>query len=244
LVLLLCWITSCQKDTNNFTNNNGTYRHDLPVGASARDLLTDTLYQSLAVEVQYMPGAALQATTLNHLKATLNKYIHKPGGISISSSQVLPSDSLFTLDGIKGIEDRNRTVFTKGNQLAVYVLVTNGYYTDDSLILATAYRNTSVVLFGQCIADYDLNNTNARSVVEATALEHVFGHLLGLVDQGAPMQHDHIDPGYGHHCKNEDCLMYFGATDGYFVSQTWAYDRVIPALDSSCVADIRSIGAK
>ncbi|HVZ56040.1 MAG TPA: hypothetical protein VG870_05225 [Chitinophagaceae bacterium] len=243
VLVFLAGLAACQQDTSGFVNPSGSYRHDLPVGASARDLLADTFFQSLHIEVQYMPGAGLQPATLTHLETMLAKYLHKPGGFTVTASQILPSDPLFTLEGLKGIEDRNRTAFTQGTSLAVYVLVTNGYYTDDSLIMATALRNTSVVLFGHCISDHASSN-GEKMILESTALEHVFGHLMGLVDQGAPMQHNHKDPAFGYHCNNSQCLMYFGATDGNYVGQTWAYDNVVPVLDSNCVADIRAIGGK
>jgi hypothetical protein len=237
-------LSSCRKSSANFQHNRSTYRHDLDVGASARDLLSDSLYNSLQIEVQYIDDPAPSQPALNFLQAMLAARINKPGGITIQTKKIRPSSDLFTLDGIKGIEEKNRTVFTNGRNLGVYVLLLNGYYVGDSVVMGTAYRNTSVVLFGQAISDHSSNNMGIQKVLQATTMEHLFGHLMGLVDEGAPMQVNHRDALHGYHCNNEHCLMYYGAIDANFAAAQWASVDSIPGLDSNCVNDLRDIGGK
>jgi len=241
--LLLFSITACKKDVT-FTNNpNADDLHNKPVGFSANQLLGAATYKSLKIEVQYMTGYAPDAAALNHLQATLSAYLNKPSGITIVTKEISASSStILSIDQVRTIEEQNRTVFTTGDQLGVYFLYTNGNYTDNG-VLGVAYRNTSMVLFGKKIHD----NSGAigqasRTKLEATVLEHEFGHILGLVDIGSPMQTNHKDASHGNHCSNTNCLMYYTAetTDilGFLITGN------IPSFDANCVADLHANGGK
>jgi len=241
--LLLFSITACKKDVT-FTNNpNADDLHNKPVGFSANQLLGAATYKSLKIEVQYMTGYAPDAAALNHLQATLSAYLNKPSGITIVTKEISASSStILSIDQVRTIEEQNRTVFTTGDQLGVYFLYTNGNYTDNG-VLGVAYRNTSMVLFGKKIHD----NSGAigqasRTKLEATVLEHEFGHILGLVDLGSTMQTNHKDSTHGNHCNNSNCLMYYAAetTDilGFLITGN------IPSFDANCVADLHANGGK
>ena len=245
--LVLFIISACQKDTSEFANGGNfiTYRHDLNVGASANDLLNSSKYKSLVVELQYLsddfkPDSAVT----DHFKAMLEQRLNKPNGITVVTRQIKPSTISFGLEQIKSIEETSRTVFTKGDELAVYVLYLNGYYAADSLVLGAAYRNTSIVLFGKSINDFSTGDPLKHLVFDATVLEHEFGHLLGLVDEGIPLQSEHKDAANGNHCTNPDCLMYYAVMDGYHDSQYAGGLASVPVMDSACITDLRAAGGK
>jgi predicted Zn-dependent protease len=133
-------------------------------------------------------------------------------------------------------------VFTTGDEIGVYFLYTNGNFTENN-VLGAAYRNTSMVLFGKKIHDNSGSLGQAsRTKLEATVLEHEFGHILGLVDIGSPMQTNHKDAAHGNHCSNTNCLMYYASetTDilGFLVTGN------IPAFDANCAADLHANGGK
>ncbi|MES1218236.1 MAG: hypothetical protein ABUT20_22210 [Bacteroidota bacterium] len=245
--MVLFAFSACQKDTSDFANGGNfiTYRHDLNVGASAKDLLSSIKYTSLEIELQYLsednkPGSDV----LDHFKAMLEQRLNKPGGITIVTTQIKPSTISFGLDQIKSVEETSRTVFTEGNKLAVYILYLNGYYASDSLVLGAAYRNTSIVVFGKSINDYSAGDSLKRTVFDATVLEHEFGHLLGLVDEGTPLQSDHKDAANGNHCTNINCLMYFAVMDGSHDAQYSGGLASVPVMDSACIDDLRANGGK
>ena len=243
VVMLFLGITACKKEAT-FTNNPGANDlHNKPVGFSASHLLNAGTYKSLKVEVQYMSGYAPDAAALNHLQNVLNTYLSKPSGITIVTKEIPASSSTtLSIDPVMKIEEENRTVFTTGDQLGVYFLYTNGNYTDNN-VLGVAYRNTSMVLFGKKIHD----NSGAlgqasRTKLEATVLEHEFGHILGLVDLGSTMQTNHKDAAHGNHCSNTSCLMYYASetTDilGFLITGN------IPSFDANCAADLHANGGK
>lgn len=241
--LLFFSVIACKKETT-FTNNPGADDlHNKPVGFSSNQLLSAGTYKSLKIEFQYMTGYAPDAGALTHLQNVLNTYLNKPSGITIVTKEISGSSSTtLSIDQVRKIEEDNRTVFTTGDQIGVYFLYTNGNYTDNN-VLGVAYRNTSMVLFGKKIHDNSGSLGQAsRTKLEATVLEHEFGHILGLVDIGSPMQTNHKDASHGNHCSNANCLMYYASetTDilGFLITGN------IPSLDANCAADLHANGGK
>lgn len=242
-VLLLFSTIACKKETT-FTNNpDADDLHNKAVGFSANQLLSAGTYKSLKIEIQYVTGYAPDAAALNHLQNVLSSYLNKPSGITMVTKEIsTPVPTVLSIDQVKSLEEENRTVFTTGDQIGVYFLYTNGSFTDDK-VLGAAFRNTSMVLFGKKIHENSGGlGQPSRTKLEATVLEHEFGHILGLVDIGSPMQTNHKDPAHGNHCSNTNCLMYYAAetTDilGFLVTGN------IPLLDANCAADLQANGGK
>jgi hypothetical protein len=245
LFLILALFSTCKKSDSGYTNNPGIpdNLHNRPVGASANELLSSSKYTSVKVEVQYMTGYQPDAAALNHLQTILTDLVNKPAGLTIVTKEIsAASNTTLSLDDVIQIEKNNRTAFTSGAQLALYVLYTNGNYTDNN-VLGVAYKNTSVVLFGKKIQD----NSGAigqasRTKLVATVAEHELGHLLGLVDIGSPMQTNHKDAAHGNHCNNTACLMYYASETsdilGFLVTGN------IPSFDANCLADLHANGGQ
>jgi len=212
-------------------------------GASAHDFLSSGSFGSVKIEIQYMTGFQPDATSISNVTAFLNSVSNKPGGITITQQQIAAGGkSAYSINDIATIEQKNRTTFNSGNQLSVYILITDGAYTDPS-VLGISYRNTSLCLFGKTVFDNSGGVGQAsRTKLETTVAEHEFGHLLGLVDLGTSMQTNHKDATHGNHCNVQNCLMYYAAetTDllGFLVTGN------IPTLDSECLSDLHANGGK
>jgi hypothetical protein len=213
------------------------------VGTSANDLLSASKYTSVKIEIQYMPGFQPDAGSVNNLTAFISSLMNKPGGVTVIQTQVASAGkTVLTLNDIATIEKNNRTVYTSGSQLGVYFLFTDGNYSDVN-VLGLAYRNTSMSILGKTIHDNSGGLGQASRIkVESTVLEHEFGHILGLVDLGSPMQAGHKDAAHGSHCNNSSCLMYYASetTDilGILITGT------VPPLDANCRADLTANGGK
>ncbi len=244
LFLLTILFTNCSKD-GGYANGPDIpdQLHNRAVGASANELLASNKYSSLKIEVQYMTGFAPDAAAISHLQSMLAGLVNKPSGINIFTKEIPASSNLnLSVSDVETIEKNNRTAFTSGSELAVYILYTNGNYTDNN-VLGVAYKNTSAVLFGKKINDNSGGIGQAsRTKLVATVAEHELGHLLGLVDIGSPMQTNHKDVAHGNHCSNSNCLMYYASETsdilGFLVTGN------IPSLDANCRADLTANGGK
>jgi hypothetical protein len=188
-----------------------------------------------------MPGYPPDAASINNLVNFLKKYINKPDGIQVTQQEIAASGkSVLSIDEIVNIEKKNRTVFTQNNTLAIHILITDGVY-DKPNILATSYWNTSFCIFGKTVKD-DTGSWGSSLLTQflSTLFEHEFSHLMGLVNQGSPMQTDHLDPDNGAHCNNIHCLMYYDVETSTVGGNLFS----IPTLDANCEADLKANGGK
>lgn len=232
---------SCQKASNPAPTTNN-YDHQA-VGASAHDLLSAATYDTVDIEMEYMPGFQPDPGAVNNLSSFLNMLVNKPGGIQVTQTQVPASgSSVLSQSDVENIENQYRTLSTKGGHLAIYILFTNGNYTNNA-VLGFAYRNTSICIFGKTIRDNSggIGQIDATTL-ESAVLEHEMGHIMGLVNLGSPMQTPHEDGAHANHCNNQHCLMYYATetTDAL----AFLTGGNVPALDANCRADLKANGGK
>jgi predicted Zn-dependent protease len=208
------------------------------IGASAKELLTQAK-PKLLIEIQYMPGYRLEQQTIITLTNFLRTHLNKSGGIQVIEKEIPETGAdVKSLADIAKIEQQYRTAFNTDDQVAVNVLVTNSFYTTNK-VFGSAFRNTSICLFGKKIQQYASGLDQSSKVkFESTVLHHEFGHLFGLVDLGSPMQTNHRDADNGNHCSNTSCLMDYGI-------ETLSIGlSAIPVFDANCRMDLRANGGK
>lgn len=178
------------------------------------------------------------------------------------------AQSGYTLQDVHQIEDANRKHYTKRGTLVLYVLFLDWNSNDDAgndKMLGQAYSNSSVVIYKGTLKGLTpatspttppTPNTSLDPsplqqllpapqlnpwVMEATAVMHEFGHLLGLVnlDEKASA---HEDPNHRRHCKNPQCLMYYAAESSAALSQMGG--QTLPTLDADCEQDLKNLSAQ
>lgn len=215
--------------------------------ADPNDFLASSDYDKLVVELQYVQGYAPTEATVNNLKSFLEQRLNKPGGVSIVPRSVSsPGKSVLTLDDIKKIEQENRQEHTSRKTLTAYFFFANADYVENqgsAKVLGIAYGSSSMVIFEQTIHDLSGGLSQPpRATLETTVVLHEFGHILGLVDNGSPMQSQHLDAPHGKHCSNSNCLMYYAAETSDIVANVLGGN--IPQLDANCLDDLRANGGK
>ncbi|NGP87338.1 peptidase [Fodinibius halophilus] len=218
-------------------------------GDSARSFLSNNQYTSLEVEIDYMPGHEPTQDGLNSLQTFLEERLNKQS-ISLTNKTQIPSgeQSSYTIEDIRSLENKHRDNFTKasGNTLHVYFLMVNGEYSDGQgsgeNVLGVAYWNTSVAFLGKRMEDISgeppVNPSEEK--IESTVFRHEFGHNMGLVGNGSPMQTDHKTSGSAH-CTTDGCLMEPSVRTTDFFSN---FSGSVPSLDDLCIDDLQANGGK
>lgn len=226
-----------------------SYSHTERAGFAANDFLADSNFTELVVEIDYMEGYAPNEEALDSLQAFLEQRLNKSNVSILEPTQIeAGNQESYTANEIRDLEDQHRDEFTETTEddpLTAYMIIVDGEY-EQSNVLGIAYYNTSNAFFGPAYEQASGGVGQAsRFKVEATSFRHEFGHLFGLVNidgSGTDMQNEHQDENNGHHCDNEECLMYYAmeTTDlfGEFVGED------IPSLDQNCILDLQANGGK
>jgi hypothetical protein len=227
-LIVAFFLSSCQKE--------GQEGYDYTrLGWSARDLLSTLSYDELTVEISYMGGFVPEPAALDSLKVFLQAYLHKRQ-ITIYQKQIPAfGRGPIQLGDIVAAEKRHRRFFTQNRTIAVHILIADAEFTSD--LFGLSYWNTSFCLFGPSIVNAIAGTQLSPTIIWASLFQHEFGHLMGLVDQGSPMQQNHLDVGNGAHCTNTSCLMYHEV-------ETSTQGTTIPQLDIACRNDLRANGGK
>lgn len=218
------------------------------VGESAPDLLDSSNFAELFIEIFYVSGKEPSVTTLDNFENFLSQRLNKPDGITMELKEIPPlGQTIYSITDIRGLEDEIRTAYNQDGTLKVFGLFLDGEYaenTENGSVLGVAYRNTSFVLFEETIKGFSGQPlAPSTTVLETTVLNHEFGHLLGLVNAGTPLQSAHQDEAHGRHCTTEDCLMYWTAETGEGLVNMIS-GGTIPELDAACLADLQANGGK
>lgn len=246
-LLLLFSVAGCAEEIAEATD---LYNREnrLLTGVSGADLLTSQNYTNMHFEVVYMEGHPPSELSVTNLVEFAKARCYKPGGVTYSMTGISAAQKeTYTIDDILRLEDTYRTRYNQGDEIAVFILALNGRSVKDegnTVILGTAYRNTSFVIYEETISRFSSEFiSNNKTTLESTVLRHEFAHLLGLVNLGAPMQNAHEDASGSNHCEIEECLMNYRTDSGIDRSQV-SLGGGVPDLDSQCLADLRALGGK
>ncbi len=117
----------CSKNEVSNNPNNPEAFNNRAVGASANELLSSNTYKSLKVEVQYMTSYEPDAQAIIHLQNFLTNYVNKPNGVTVVTKEIpANANTALGVDDIINIEKANRSAFSTVNEIAIYILYTNG----------------------------------------------------------------------------------------------------------------------
>lgn len=247
--ILLLLIAGCSKDSTDDDGSAVDKSANLrALGASANELLSDEKFTSINIEIVYVSGFEPSQRTLDNLTEFLEQRTYKPDGVKISSRAVSSSNEApFEIEEIVAIEAEERLTYNAGDEIAVFIYFADGSNEDDTdrkVILGSAYRNTSMVIYGETVKNIaDRMNATDKSIVESTVVNHEFGHLFGLVDVGTAMQTSHEDPDSNAHCNVSGCLMNANLEFGGGVIDALD-DNGIPLMDDLCIRDLQANGGR
>ena len=248
LILVSGFLFSCSnddsQDSDNPNNPPDSNYHLQGVGDSAEDLLRQDNFNTLTIEVLYVSGFQPTDGTISNLSAFLGNRLNK-SSVNVTLNEISsPGLAPYSVNEIIDVEEEYRTAFNDNSELTVFAFFADGSFSDNNNVLGVAYRNTSVALFEQRIQELSGGvGQPSQTLLESTVLQHEFGHIMGLVNVGTPLQSNHQDEAHGKHCDVQDCLMYYTAETGDVVSNLIGLGSV-PDLDSQCIADLQANGGR
>ena len=243
LLLLSLLLIHCKDDETDNTSSLATYN----VGDFASNYLSDTRYTSLTIELAYVQDAKPNDVSIDNLKSFLEGLLNKPDGISFKET-LIPNqgNSSISLSEVRAIEKNYRTIVNTGKNSTAFFFFADANYdqdTQNSATLGIAFNSSSMALFQKTIQENTGNIGQASTIeVEEGVLKHEFGHILGLVNLGTPMQSQHEDQAHKKHCDVESCLMYYATETSLFFGNI--LNSSIPNLDPKCMADLKANGGK
>ena len=250
VLLIFLALTSCKKDDDGDNANDPKAENLKALGVSAEDILSADIYKTLTIELVYSPAYRPSQQAIDEFRTFLDDRVNKTSGIDFVETVIDDQSGVpFTIEEIRAIEDAERTKYTVGDNIAVYIYFSNGNFqgdTNTSVTLGTAYRNTSLVIYQKTLQDITSSDPSLLPALESTTLQHEFGHILGLVNIQDDDVHptDHEDPLNLKHCIVEDCLMYFEATNTRAAVERLRGKSSVPTLDPLCIADLQAKGGK
>lgn len=148
---------------------------------------------------------------------------------------------MYNIDQLRIIENTRRTVYNTSNQIGVSILFVDGSFSTEN-VLGVAYRNTSIAIFGGKINEISGDPLQpSTQLITTMVMNHEFAHLLGLVNNGSPMQDDHLDTQHPPHCNNAHCLMHYSVETTDIVNNFFGQ---VPDLDPNCLLDLAENGGK
>jgi hypothetical protein len=235
---------ACEKDTNNDgIGVVGGFDYSKSPGDNAQDYVSDEAFTGVKIQVLHMPDAKPSTSSLSNLQSFLENFLDKTS-IEIFLTEI-PSGGkeTYSIDDVRDIEKNNRSLFNSGTVISASLLFVDGEFSGNSgsgKVLGVAYNNTSMAVFEKTLQDNagGLFQPSLTSV-ETTVMNHEFGHLMGLVNNGAPLTSAHHDSDHGAHCTNTDCLMYYAVEGSDFLSNLVGGN--IPTLDAQCQADLDAL---
>lgn len=248
LSFIACSSDSEENNGNGTTPTNPMVANQQAVGSSANDILSDDTYTRLSVEIVYVQGFEPSQTAVNNFTTFLQQRTFKPDGITTTLTAIdPPGNTSYTIADIVALEETHRMNYNTENEVVIWAFFADApssSNTETGVVLGTAYRNTSFVIYEQTIQELsDEPFEPNRNILETTVITHEFGHLLGLTNLGTPLQSDHEDAEHPKHCDVDTCLMFWSAETGAGISNMVSGGSA-PQLDAQCIADLQANGGR
>lgn len=219
---------SSKETTSSSASSSGASGTTPPNAQPPVTTLFSKAIESVTVEIAYAAGAEPYAGTLKDFGDPWSLFRVNALSVFDGKKKVTVPTTLARMAKLEDVPAKNftnkdlldlaaahRTEPQYANAVAFYVVFVNGYWVDDAAavrkdILGVSIADTGVIgMFKPAIASA---GNSPPQLVEQLTLIHHFGHAVGFVDNGVPVEagnRAHVDPENAHHCTNKQCAMSF-----------------------------------
>jgi hypothetical protein len=175
-------------------------------------------FTRLVLEVDYVDGYGPMAEAESAMIDKISPLVDKPDGVEAMHDEKIVSrgeDHAWSIDELDALADETNTLSVGSNTIKMHVLFVDGHYdqdSDDGKVLGVAWGRKNIAIFKKTIRDNCqgiLTGDELCKFAEQAIWTHEVGHVLGLVNNGVPVQSNHHDVEHGHHCNNDECVMYW-----------------------------------
>lgn len=240
-------------------------------GAGGGDPLIDTITPSpraiqyirsdsfarLVIEVDSVAGFEPLASSASSLESRLEAILDKPLGVEVVNHATIASrgsDHQWTFAELRALAASTFDLAVDSDTVKMHVLCVDGSYATPGggVVLGIAWDQMHITLFQQtiqetCAATFvpPIFEDQLCADAELAIWVHEVGHVLGLVDNGIPMQADHEDHDHEGHDRSSSCVMYWAYEGDALVSRV-ADDLISTGssaldFDAECLDDIAAI---
>lgn len=242
------------EDDNDGEDDNEQTDQNPDLDERVQHLVAADDYREMVVEVDYVEGKQTRDGIDDRLVDSLGDVVDKPEGIEVDFrdeiTETAPPEG-WSLDELSSLLDDYGSV-EDDDVIEVHTLLVDGEYAESENVLGIAWANRNVVMFMDRIEEachnaslLGLDREQLCEHAELTVWRHEMGHVLGLVDNGAPMQSDHADEQHSSHCAHEECVMYWAYRSPdmmeRLVDGLSSGDDSAPQFDGSCREDLEAI---
>lgn len=208
---------------------------------SPYDIVSDDDYDTWIIELDWSAGERPSQSDINFMEDRMEAVVSKSSVRTTFDDGNLPSRAEWTRSALDSLHNQYQDEETSGRTVTTHVMFVDGQYEQEN-VLGIAVGHEYVVIFSERIRDACASNPlcfpSDETTVRRAVLVHEMGHILGLVDNGIPMQSDHGD-GTGH-SDNQNSVMWASAeTTGIF-----GLSNIPTNFDAEDRADLCAAGGK
>lgn len=231
----------------------------LPAQLNAEAIVTSHPYPDLLIEIDYAPGFAPTPSVLEDLVRTLERVTDKRTVTLLPPEELPQDDARFRGDvnwqgRVRGLHEEffdsgAPDARGEGEAAFLHILYLNGHLENSQGDwVAGLATEDAAFLFMDEIRDASDSTRNASvrlpypasHRIERIVLLHEVGHLMGLVNRGAPMVRPH-DDGTGHSTNPESVMAGYSSARGALLDEYAGTRTLPPGYDEDDLADLAAL---
>ncbi|HUR60945.1 MAG TPA: hypothetical protein VM286_01090 [Candidatus Thermoplasmatota archaeon] len=190
-------------------------------GVEPRDLVSASDYRSWLIEVDHSAGARPDDALLEFVKGRLHSVVQKDS-IEFRIDEAIGTDAGHAWGDAEAQSFANdhKGQSTSGDRVVTHLVFLTGHSdhdTGEGKVLGVSFGHSLIVIYSDSVTHacdpgvVPVFRTCNPSDIFRSVVVHEYGHALGLVNNGAPMQQAHEDtaPEHRRHSSNDRSVMYW-----------------------------------